>query len=67
MWSDTKIEHLRLGKGGEFYFGNPTEKDIGDYKPVIDALKSLPVRKVNQTVYSHGSMILRNDKNGRIR
>lgn len=67
MWNDTDIEHLRLGKSGEFYFGNPTEKDIGDYKPVIDALKSLPVRKVIQTVHSRGSMILRNDKNGRIR
>jgi acetoacetate decarboxylase len=67
MWNDNNIEDLRLGKSGEFYFGNPTEEDIGDFKPCIDALKSLPVRKVTQTVHSHGSMILRNDKNGRIR
>ena len=67
MWSDTKIEHLQLGKSGEFYFGNPSEQDIGDYKPIVDALKSLPVRKVKQTAHSRGSMVLRNDKNGRIR
>ena len=67
MWSDTEIEHLWLGKDGEFYFGTPTEKDIGDFKTIIDALKSLPVRKVKQTVHSRGSMILRNDKNGRLR
>ena len=67
MWSDTNIEYLRLGKSAEFYFGNPTEEDIGYFKPGIDALKSLPVLKVTQTVHSRGSMILRNDKNGRIR
>lgn len=67
MWTDTKLERLRLGKSGEFYFGNPSEKDIGSYKPVIDALKSLPILRIMQTVYSHSSMILRNDKNGRIR
>jgi acetoacetate decarboxylase len=67
MWSDTKIEQLRLGKSGEFYFGDPSEQDIGDYKPFLDALKSLPVRKVKQVAHSRGSMVLRNDKNGRIR
>lgn len=67
MWSDSIIERLQLGKGGEFYFGNPTEQDIGEFKPIIDALKSLPVRSVKQTVHWRGSMVLRNDKNGRIR
>ena len=67
MWSDTNIEYLCLGKSAEFYFGNPTEEDIGYFKPGIDALKSLPVLKVTQTVHSRGSMILRNDKSGRIR
>lgn len=66
MWTDYKIEHLRLGKSGRLYFGNPTEADVGAFKPILDALKSLPVRKVKQTVYSRGSMVLRNDKNGRI-
>jgi hypothetical protein len=67
MWSDTNIEHLWLGKRGELYFGNPTEKDIGEFSPLIDALKSLPVREVKQTVHWRGSMVLRNDKNGRLR
>ena len=67
MWSDTNIKHLWLGKTGELYFGNPSNQDIGYYKPIIDALRSLPVRKVNQTSHSLGSMVLRNDKNGRIR
>jgi hypothetical protein len=61
------MEYLWLGKDGELYFGNQTEKDIGDFKLVLDALKSLPVRKVVQTVHWRGSMVLRNDKNGRIR
>lgn len=67
MWSDTSIEHLRLGRSGVFYLGDAAEADIGDYRPIIDVLKSLPVRKVTQTVHWRGSMALRNDKNGRIR
>lgn len=66
MWNDINMENLWLGKSGELYFGNPTEKDIGDFKPVLDALKSLPIRKIMQTVHWRGSMVLRNDKNGRI-
>jgi acetoacetate decarboxylase len=67
MWTDSKIERLWLGRSGEFYFGDPSQQDIGDFKPIIDALKSLPIRKVRQTSHSYGSMVLRNDKNGRIR
>ena len=67
MWTDNKIEQLWLGKSGEFYFGNATERDIGNYKPIMDALESLPVRKVKQAVQSRGAMVLRNDRNGRIR
>lgn len=67
MWNDVSIEELWLGKGGEFYVGNPTEQDVGDFRPLIDALRSLPVRKVNQTVHWRGSMVLRNDRNGRLR
>lgn len=67
MWSDNKIEHLQLGDAGDFYFGDTTEKDIGDFQPMIDVLKSLPVKSVKQTAYSTGSMVLRNDKNGRIK
>ncbi len=66
MWNDVSLRRLWLGKVGEFYFGNLTHQDIGDYTNVIDALKSLPVRKVIQTSHSVGSMVLRNDKNGRL-
>lgn len=67
VWSDNTLERLWLGKSGQLYFGNPGEKDIGAYKPIIDTLKSLPVRKVRQVAHSFGSMILRNDRNGRLR
>jgi acetoacetate decarboxylase len=67
LWTDNSIERLQLGKTGEFYFGDPSEKDIGQFKPIIDALKSLPVREVKQTAYSWGSMVQRNDKIGRIK
>ncbi len=67
LWSDNDMEHLWLGQSGELYFGNPTAKDIGEWKPMIDALKSLPVRKVTQVAHSRGSMVLRNDKSGRLR
>lgn len=67
MWTDNHIEQLWLGKHGAFYVGNPTEQDIGYFKPFIDVLHSLPVRKVTQAVHSRGSMVLRNDKNGRLR
>jgi len=66
-WSDTNLENLWLGSSGELYFGNPSQQDIGDFKPMLDALQSLPVKKVHQTSHSLGSMVLRNDKNGRLR
>jgi acetoacetate decarboxylase len=67
MWNDVTIEQLWLGNMGELYYGNPSEQDIGRFAPVIDALKSLPVRSITQVVHWRGSMILRNDKNGRMR
>lgn len=67
MWNDVSMEQLSLGKGGEFYVGNPSELDVGDFKPLIDALRSLPVRKVTQTAHWRGSLVLRNDRNGRLR
>jgi hypothetical protein len=66
MWNDTMIDQLRLGKNGVFYFGNQSVKDIGEFKPIIDASKSLPVSEIKQTVYWCGSMVMRNNKNGRI-
>jgi acetoacetate decarboxylase len=67
MWNDVSIEELWLGKSGEFFVGNPSQRDVGDFKSLVDALRSLPVRKVSQTVHWRGSMVLRNDRNGRLR
>lgn len=67
MWTETDLEHLQLGDSGEFYIGSTTENEIGYFQPIIDALKTLPVLKVTQTAYSIGSMVLRNDKSGRIK
>ena len=66
MWSDNNLKELRLGENGDFFIGNPTERDVGYFKPFIDTLKTLPVRKVLRTAHSRGSMVLRNDKNGKI-
>jgi len=67
MWADFKIDQLWLGKSGNFYTGEATGEDIGYWKPVLDALKTLPVQNVTLAAHSFGSMVLRNDKNGRIR
>lgn len=67
MWSETKFSNVWFGKTGGFYLGNPSKQDVGYFKPVVDALRSLPVRKITQTIHAFGSMVLRNDKNGRLR
>jgi acetoacetate decarboxylase len=66
MWTDYELKNLSLGKMGQFYFGNPTERDIGYFKPLLDALKTLSVINIRQAAHSFGSMVLRNDNNGRI-
>jgi hypothetical protein len=62
MWNDCEIERLWLGQAGELCFGNPGDKNIGFLKPLIDALKSLPVLNITMTSRSWGSMVLRYDK-----
>jgi acetoacetate decarboxylase len=65
--NDTKIEELWLGKSGEIYFGNTGVEDIGRFKPLIDAIRALPVRKLTQTLRLRGSMVLRYDISRRLR
>lgn len=67
LWSDHKIHQLWLGKSGRLDFGDPGERDIGVFKSVLDALKTLPVEAVTRTSRSNGSMIIRNDRSGRLR
>jgi acetoacetate decarboxylase len=59
--NDYKIDELWLGKTGDIFFGEAAEDDLGWYKKFIDALKTLPVRKVTQTVRFRGSQVLRYD------
>lgn len=64
--NDTKIEKLWLGQSGEVYFGDAGMADVGYSKPVIDALKTLPVRKLTQTLRLRGSAVLRYDISRRL-
>jgi len=59
--TDYKIDELWLGKMGKIFFGDAVEEDIGWYRQVIDALKTLPVRQVTQIVRFRGSQVLRYD------
>jgi acetoacetate decarboxylase len=59
--TDYKVDALWLGKIGDMFFGEAVEEDIVWYKKVIDALKTLPVRQVTQTVRFRGSQVLRYD------
>jgi len=65
--NDVKIEQLWLGKSGKVYFGNPGEDDVAYTKRVIDALKTLPVRQVTQTLRLRGSATLRYDLSRQLR
>jgi acetoacetate decarboxylase len=65
--NDTKIEQLWLGQSGEVYFGDVAVEDVGHTKLVIDALKTLPVRKLTQTLRLRGSAVLRYDISRRLR
>jgi acetoacetate decarboxylase len=59
--TDYKLDELWLGKTGNIFFGEAVEEDIGWYRQVIDALKTLPVRQVTQTARFRGSQVLRYD------
>ncbi len=65
--SDTKIDQLRMGNAGHLFFGDAGEEDIGIGKRVVDALRSLSLLKVTQTVQFFGSQVLRTDLSGRLR
>jgi acetoacetate decarboxylase len=59
--TDYKVDELWLGKSGNIFFGEAAEEDIGWYKKLVDALKTLPIHQVNQTVRFRGSQVLRYD------
>lgn len=59
--TDVKIEQLWMGSTGKIHFGDAGLEDIGVGKLVVDALKTLPVREVTQTIRFRGSQVIRND------
>jgi acetoacetate decarboxylase len=65
--SEVKADKLWLGKQGGISFGDPDEGDIGSLARVLDALKTLPVREITQTLHLRGSSILRSDLGRRLR
>ena len=65
-WNDYKFAELWLGKKGELFLSSLGEKDIGMSAKILDALKTLPVLEVTQTVHGRGSMVLRWDKYKRL-
>lgn len=66
-WNITKIEQLWLSNAGGMYFGDPGESDVAKIKQLVDALKTLPVRQVTQTLRFRGSSVLRLDLSRRLR
>lgn len=65
--TDTKLKQLWLGNSGKMLFGDAGSEDIGLGKLVVDALKTLPVRQVVQTIWFRGSQVLRYDLCRRLR
>lgn len=65
--NDTKVNELWFAKSGELFFGNADTNDIGQIKSLIDALKTLQVRKVKQALHLRGSAILRYDLSRRLK
>jgi len=64
---EAKIEQLWMGQSGEVYFGSAGTEDIAEYKLIMDALKTLPVRKITQTLRFRGSGVNRYDLYRRLR
>jgi hypothetical protein len=67
VWNNVKISELQLGNSGQIFFGNAAKQDIGSAKRWIDALQTLTIREVTQTLRMRGSAILRYDLSHRLR
>ena len=59
--SERNVQELSTGRSGRLYFGNPNSEDIAFLARVIDALKTLPVKRILSTSRSIGSSLLRTD------
>jgi len=59
--SEPMIKELWTGTRGAVYFGEPSEDDVALHKPILDAIKSLKIRKILGVSRSFGSSNLRTD------
>jgi acetoacetate decarboxylase len=65
--NDTKIKTLWFAKSGQIGFGSAGSKEIGHYRPLLDALKTLEILKIKQALHFQGSALLRYDLSRRLR
>lgn len=65
--NDTKIDALWFSKDGEIYCGSAGYSDLGDQCGVVEAIGSLPVRKLERAIHFRGSAVLRYDLSRRLR
>lgn len=65
-YNDTTIEKLWFADTGTVRFGNASSNDIGQLKIIIDALKTLKIKKIKRVLHIQGSTILRYDKSRRL-
>jgi acetoacetate decarboxylase len=64
--NDVTIDTLWMGSQCSLYFGSAELSDIGDTANIVDALKSLPVLKIEQVLHFKGSVVLRFDLSHRL-
>jgi len=65
--NEVKIETLWMGKIARLYFGTASEGDIAHTAHVIDALRPLTLKKIEQVLHFQGSAVLRLDETRRLK
>jgi len=65
--NNTKLEKLWLGKSANLRFGSPDVDDVGQIRPLLDALTTLTVIQPVQALRLQGSSVLRYDLSRRLR
>jgi acetoacetate decarboxylase len=65
--NDVAVERLWLARSGTITYGTAGREDVGHARPIVDALRALPVRRVVQALRFQGSAVLRYDLSRRLR
>ncbi|MFN2188185.1 MAG: acetoacetate decarboxylase family protein [Candidatus Promineifilaceae bacterium] len=65
--NDVEVDELWLGKSAKISFGTASEEDISHVARVVEALKTLPIVRVNRTILYRGSALLRYDQSRQLR